>query len=64
LAQNPARAAGFCANVACSRHSTPTLEDGAVTGTWTAPGGVRQIDAPDPEAYADEAADVTRFLHA
>ena len=41
-----------------------TLQDGLVTGTWTAPGGVPRIDAPDPDAFAAEAADVTRFLRA
>jgi hypothetical protein len=41
-----------------------TLQDGLVTGTWTAPGGVPQLDTPDPEAYAAEAADVARFLRA
>jgi hypothetical protein len=39
-----------------------TLQDGLVTGTWTAPGGVPQLDTPDPEAFAAEAADVARFL--
>jgi hypothetical protein len=39
-----------------------TLQDGLVTGTWTAPGGVPEIDAPNAEAYAREAADVERFL--
>jgi hypothetical protein len=41
-----------------------TLQDGLVTGTWTAPGGVPKLDTPDPEAYAAEAADVARFLRA
>ncbi len=41
-----------------------TLDDGLVTGTWTVPGGVPKIDAPDPDAYAREAADVQRFLAA
>lgn len=39
-----------------------TLDDGLVTGTWTMPGGVPKIDAPDPGRYAAEAADVARFL--
>jgi hypothetical protein len=39
-----------------------TLDDGLVTGTWTAPGGRVQLDAPDPDRYAREAADVERFL--
>jgi hypothetical protein len=39
-----------------------TLADGLVTGTWTAPGGRVQLDTPDPDAFAREAADVERFL--
>jgi hypothetical protein len=39
-----------------------TLDDGLVTGTWTMPGGTPKLDTPDPACYADEGADVERFL--
>jgi hypothetical protein len=38
-----------------------TLEDAVVTGTWTLPGGRPKLEAPRPERYADEVADVVRF---
>ena len=40
------------------------LDDGLVAGTWSMPRRTPTVDAPDPERFAAEAADVCRFQDA